>query len=79
MLVSTLVPLALVLALGAMAVAVVRARHRRNVGEPWDAHCSPPPTPYWGVGLPWSLLVHKLKQGFWEGRAEKDKPAGIQN
>ncbi|XP_036200649.1 polymeric immunoglobulin receptor [Myotis myotis] len=30
-LVSTLVPLALVLALGAMAVAVVRARHRRNV------------------------------------------------
>lgn len=30
-LVSTLVPLALVLALGALAVAVVRARHRRNV------------------------------------------------
>ncbi|KAM5294160.1 polymeric immunoglobulin receptor isoform 1-T2 [Glossophaga mutica] len=30
-LVSTLVPLALVLALGAMAVGVVRARHRRNV------------------------------------------------
>lgn len=30
-LVSTLVPLALVLALGAVAVAVVRARHRRNV------------------------------------------------
>lgn len=30
-LLSTLVPLALVLALGAMAVAVVRARHRRNV------------------------------------------------
>lgn len=32
-LVSTLVPLALVLALGAVAVAVVRARHRKNVGE----------------------------------------------
>ncbi|KAM5201875.1 polymeric immunoglobulin receptor isoform 2-T2 [Hipposideros larvatus] len=30
-LVSTLVPLALVLALGALAVGVVRARHRRNV------------------------------------------------
>ncbi|KAK2491181.1 hypothetical protein MC885_009497 [Smutsia gigantea] len=30
-LVSTLVPLALVLALGAVAVAVVRARHRKNV------------------------------------------------
>lgn len=31
MLISTLVPLALVLALGALAVGVVRARHRRNV------------------------------------------------
>lgn len=42
MLVSTLVPLALVLALGALAVGVVRARHRRNVGEPLG--CSLPPT-----------------------------------
>lgn len=45
MLVSTLVPLALVLALGAVTVAVVRARHRRNVGESQDAPCPPPSNP----------------------------------
>lgn len=60
MLVSTLVPLALVLALGALVVAVVRARHRRNVGEP--PGCSlPSHLQTLGWGLPYSLLFHRFK------------------
>lgn len=85
MLVSTLVPLALVLALGAVAVAVVRARHRRNVGESRDAPCPPPSNPC-GTGdrrgeggLPCFLLFHKLKKRFWESRVQKDKHTGAPN
>lgn len=79
MLISTLVPLALVLALGALAVGVVRARHRRNVGEPPDVPCLPPPTRWGGGVLPWSLLFHRLKKMFWESQVGKDKPIGTQN
>lgn len=39
MVVSTLVPLALVLALGVLVVGVLRARHRKNVGESLGASC----------------------------------------
>ena len=42
MLVSTLVPLALVLAAGVVAIGVLRARHRKNVGESQGAACLPP-------------------------------------
>lgn len=44
MLVSTLVPLGLVLAVGAVVVAVLRARHRKNVGECLGCPY-PPPNP----------------------------------
>lgn len=42
MLVSTLVPLGLVLAAGVVAIGVVRARHRKNVGESQGAACPLP-------------------------------------
>lgn len=76
MLVSTLVPLALVLALGVVAVAVVRARHRRNVGE---SQMLPAPTQPLAGGLPWTLLFHRLGKGFWESRAGRDDPTGAPN
>lgn len=70
MLVSTLVPLGLVLAVGAVVVAVLRARHRKNVGESQECPCPPSPTlsPWTSVvglaapsvGLLCSLLFHRL-------------------
>lgn len=44
MLLSTLVPLGLVLTVGAVAVSVARARHRKNVGECPGCSPSPPPS-----------------------------------